>query len=153
MRASAWDRECRLVRQLNFGKHRTQFAPFANGPHRSHSTAWMFGSGPEKGRSDFRVGESARARLGAIPRLQRRWSSRAFRGGMQRLRCVANVHQYRRSGSDFTDCSAGADAEHRPDRKTAARQLRVEDRTQTDQFLSPPILRTVAKTEFRFFAQ
>src|SRR5207253_5662970 len=42
---------------------------------------------------------------------------------------------------------------HWPDRKTAARQFRVEDRTQADQFLSPPILRTIAKTEFRFFAQ
>ncbi|PYL80891.1 MAG: hypothetical protein DMF23_15405 [Verrucomicrobia bacterium] len=40
-------------------KRRDEFSPSANGPHRSHSTAWMFGSRPEKGRSDFGVGESA----------------------------------------------------------------------------------------------
>src|SRR5438105_12866678 len=72
---------------------------------------------------------------------------------MRRLRCVANVHEHRRSGSDFADSSVGARAKYWPDRETAARQFRVEDRTQTDQFLSPRILRTVAKTEFRFLAQ
>src|SRR6266699_2758811 len=72
---------------------------------------------------------------------------------MRCLRRVANVHQYRRSGSSFTDCSADARTKHRTDCKTAARQFCMEDRTQADQFLSSPILRTVAKTEFRFFAQ
>src|SRR6266513_1960579 len=44
MRASAWDRECRLVRQLNFGKHRTQFAPFAKRPLANF--AWKTGHKP-----------------------------------------------------------------------------------------------------------